>query len=97
MKKASRMIRCLKDNKLGAVTLSLSLTFTFVGLPAQILKIWETRNVKGVSFLVFALMAIQSVSWMFYGIQKKDWVVMVANIFGIFFSLVIIAEYVAFR
>lgn len=83
----------LKNNKLGTVTIVLSLTFMFLGLPSQIWQIWKTGSVAGISILAFSLLATQSFFWVLYGFQKKDWFVVVANFVGTIFSTIIVFEY----
>jgi len=86
----------LKDNKLGTVTIVLSLSYMFLGLPAQILKISETKSVADISIVMFSLLALQSILWVAYGFQKKDWFVVTANFFGTVFSLIIVVQYFLF-
>ncbi len=87
------MLEYIKNNKLGTFTIALSLTYMFLGLPAQIFKIWQTRSVGDISILMFCLLAAQSLFWVFYGIQKRDWFVVTANTFGTLFSTIIVLEY----
>lgn len=91
------MIAYIKKNKLGVFTITLSLTYMFLGLPAQILAIWEKRSVANISLLMFALLAAQCASWVAYGIQRKDWFVVTANSIGALFAFVIVIQYFLFR
>jgi len=84
-------------NKLGIITLLLSLSYMFLGLPSQIIKIWETHSVKDISILMFLLLCIQSLFWVAYGKQRKDWFVIIANSFGAIFTAIIVAEYFLLR
>lgn len=93
----NRFLKYVMSNKLGTVTVALSLTYMFLGLPAQIWKIWEARSVEDISLLMFALLAIQSLAWVLYGKQKHDWFVFTANCFGTLFAAVIVVEYFLFK
>lgn len=91
------MLNFIKQNKLGTLTIVVCLTYMFLGLPAQIIQTWRTHNIAGISILMFLLLALQSVCWVAYGIQKKDRFVIIANIFGSLFSIIIVLEYFIFR
>ena len=94
VKRASQYV---KENKLGTLALVLAHTFMFLGLPAQIVKIWETRSVKDISVLTFTLLAVQSIAWVAYGAQRRDWPVIISNSFGMFFSSIIVILYFLFK
>lgn len=83
----------LQANLLGAITLTICLTYMFLGLPHQIWTIWKKRSVEGVSVQMFILLAVQSFFWVLYGIQQGDWFVIIANSFGTLFSTTIVVEY----
>lgn len=91
------MLSYIKQNKLGFVTVVLSVAFMLLGLPAQILQIWNTKSVQGISVFSFSLLATQCFFWVAYGIQKKDRNIMIPNIFGAFFSVIIVIEYFLFH
>ena len=91
------MINYIKNNKLGTVTLVLSLTFILLGLPDQILKIWRTKNIVGISVFSFSLLGIQSFFWVLYGSTKKDWFIILPNVFAVLFATVIVLEYFIYR
>ena len=95
--KIKNCINYMKSNRLGTLTVFLSLMFMFLGLPNQILRIWESKSVVEISIIMFGLLAIQSFFWVLYGTQKRDWFVVIANSFGTFFSVIIVIEYFLFR
>jgi uncharacterized protein with PQ loop repeat len=92
-----KYLQKFKNNKLAITTLFFALVFICVGLPSQIIRIWETHSVKGVSVITFFLLATQAVFWVFYGRQRKDLVVIVVNLFGTLFATVIVLEYLMFH
>ena len=91
------MLNYIRNNKLGATTMALSLVFIFLGLPSQIATIWSTRSVAGVSPLMFSLLAIQSAFWVAYGIQKRDPFMAVPNGLIVIFGTIIVIECMLFR
>lgn len=46
---------------------------------------------------MFALLLVQSIFWMLYGIQKKDGFIVTGNVFGSLFSGTIVLEWFMFR
>lgn len=91
------ILKYIMNNRLGAITVALSLTFMFLGLPSQIIRIWQTHSVKEISITMFFLLTLQSVFWVLYGRQKNDWFVIIANSFGTLFSAIIVIEYFLFK
>lgn len=87
------MIDHIKNNKLGTVTVILSLAFMSLGLLSQVFEIWTSRSVAGVSVFAFMLLAVQSFFWVLYGAQKRDWFIITPNILGTLFAATIVAEY----
>ncbi|RJQ29891.1 hypothetical protein C4571_00535 [Candidatus Parcubacteria bacterium] len=79
------------------MTVILSLAFMSLGLLSQVWRIWQSENVAGVSLLAFALLAIQSLFWVLYGFQKKDWFIITPNLLGTLFATIIVLEYFWFR
>lgn len=83
----------IKNNKLGTLTVFFSLSLMFIGLPAQIWRVWQQQSAKEISVVMFGLSANQSIFWMLYGRQKKDWFLITANFFNALFCATIVAEW----
>ncbi|MBI5079285.1 hypothetical protein HZB06_01240 [Candidatus Wolfebacteria bacterium] len=92
-----KIIDYAKNNKLGVLTMTLSLTLMLYGLPSQILAIWEIKSAKEISLAMFGIGAIQCFFWVLYGIQKNDWFIITPNSFGALFMTIIVAEYFLFH
>lgn len=92
-----RVVNFVKSNKLGALAVSFSLTFMFLGLPSQIMQIWTTRSVKEISIATFSLLAVQSFFWILYGFKRRDLFIVLPNLFGTIFATIIVIEYFLFR
>ena len=93
----NKFIQGVKENKLGTVTITVSLAYMFLGLPTQIWKIWETRSVADISATMFTLLLVQSFFWVLYGFQKKDGFIIVPNVAATLFSFIILFEWWMFR
>ena len=86
----------VKENKLGSFTLALSLTYIFIGLPSQVYTIWETASARDISLPMFLLLALQSLFWVLYGSQRKDWPMIIANTFVVLFAGIITVQCLLF-
>jgi uncharacterized protein with PQ loop repeat len=85
------------NNKLGIITLALSLTYIFLGLPSQIAQIWQTHSIKNVSILLFIFLGVQCFFWVLYGIQRKDKILIITNSFLTCFAFIVVIEWFMFR
>lgn len=91
-----KLFDSIKNNKLSSTTLALSLLFTFLGLPSQILRILQTQSVQDISLPLFVLLDIQSVFWIMHGVRRRDWAVAIANSSVVLFSTIIVILYFIF-
>jgi MtN3 and saliva related transmembrane protein len=66
----------------GAIT-----TLTF--LP-QVIKTWKEKSAKDVSLVMFIIAAVNETMWIFYGILKTDWVIILTNSVILVMSLTMI-------
>lgn len=65
---------------MGWITVgALAAMLTTLGFVPQILKMWRTRSVEGVSQLTFVQMSLGIALWLLYGIHLSDPVMVVAN------------------
>ncbi len=61
-----------------------------LALLPQIIQIYATRNAAGVSFLTWILLTVFNTLWAVYGAVHKDKQLFFANIFIVFFDLVLV-------
>lgn len=92
-----RTWRLIADDKLATLTLALAMGFTILGVPAQALKIWETKSVADVSFVMYAFLTAQAFCWVLYGRRERKWVVVIPNAFATVFGAIILAQYLYYR
>jgi MtN3 and saliva related transmembrane protein len=75
-------------------------TVTFVGILASILiaiyllpqlvKLIREKNAGNISMLMLLILIAGQVLWIWYGILKKDWIIISSNIFSALVNLLII-------
>ncbi len=71
---------------LGLVAATLT-TFSF--LP-QLLKIWQTKSAKDVSFVMLIFFNTGVLLWLIYGLYLSAWPIILANGITLFFNLIIL-------
>ena len=62
---------------------------TFAWLP-QVLKTWRTRSAKDFSWSYLALFSAGVTGWTVYGVLKKDFVIIAANVTTLALTTVIV-------
>lgn len=78
---------------LGLVAASLT-TFSF--LP-QMLKTWQTKSAKDVSFVMLICFNLGIVLWLIYGIYLSALPIILANAVTLFFNLIILGLKIRFK
>jgi MtN3 and saliva related transmembrane protein len=76
---------------IGAVAAALT-SFSF--LP-QVRKIWKHRSARDVSHITMWQLTAGNTLWLTYGIVRKDWVIIAANIVAI--TILVIGLYLFYR
>ncbi|MBW4604835.1 MAG: SemiSWEET transporter [Calothrix sp. FI2-JRJ7] len=71
---------------LGLVAATLT---TFAFLP-QLLKIWQTKSAKDVSFVMLIFFNTGVLLWLIYGLFLEAWPIILANGITLFFNLIIL-------
>lgn len=66
----------------GFLTAAVSILVKFIGLPDQIRKNHRRKSTEGLSVWFFALSVLAYALWVFYGILKSDWVLILGQGFG---------------
>lgn len=64
---------------------------TSLGFLPQIIKGYRTKHLRDLSYLMNSMLGIGMCMWLLYGINKKDNVIIAANIAGVAFNLTLIA------
>ncbi len=77
---------------LGYITIALSLLVTGLGMTSQARKNYLGKSTRGLSLIYFILLAISYSFWVFYGISKKDLVLIIPMSVGAVVSYVILFQ-----
>lgn len=56
----------------------------------QILKIWKTKKVKGISLLTFSVLTFGVALWVLYGVLKNDLPIIVTNSISLSLNIVMV-------
>lgn len=65
--------------------------FTTCCFIPQVWKTVQTKCTKGISLIYFVMVNIGIMLWLFYGLAKQDWAIILANFFSLIFALIILA------
>lgn len=84
-------------NILGIITVILSLVVTGLGLSSQVRKNIERRNMEGLSFFYFFILAISYSFWVIYGIVLHNWVIIFPMSLGAIMSWVVVVQFYIYR
>ncbi len=61
----------------------LASVFTGVSLLPQLIKVVKEKKTEGLSFLMLAALFIGLGGWLWYGILKEDWIIILSNGFSL--------------
>jgi len=79
-------------NILGWIASIITVIYTSLGLPAQILKNIRLKSTKGLSLFLFSFLFLTFLSWVVYGFTKADWFIVVPNGLGAFCAFVLVFQ-----
>lgn len=86
-----------KINYFGLNAMMSSLAISLIGYPSQIRLNSQIGNADNLSLLFFGIIVYMSVSWLIYGINKKDWYMISCNVIGAILSSVILFQIIWYR
>ncbi len=66
-------------------------TFTTVAFLPQLVKTWQSKSAKDVSFGMLIFFCSGVFMWLVYGILIKSWPVIIANLLTLIFNLIILS------
>jgi len=68
-------------------------TLNVVAFIPQLIKILQTKSVRDVSFMMYAIMLVSSISWVIYGVDKGSYPLTISSsIIGMFIISIIILK-----
>ena len=68
------------------VTASL---FTAASMLPQLIKVWKEKRAEGLSLWMLVILLTGLGSWIFYGILKEDWIIIISNAFAFLLNIVL--------
>ena len=72
-------------------------TLSAITFVPQVYKAWETKSVGDLSIWMIVILLGNVSTWLFYGIVKEDFAIILANSIILFLSLVLLYFKFAFR
>jgi MtN3 and saliva related transmembrane protein len=68
------------------VGITASVSTAVSSLP-QLLKLWKEKKAENVSLVMFAVLVLGLGIWVWYGILRNDWIIIIANGFSFLINL----------
>jgi len=87
------------ENLIGSAAVIMGLIVACIGLPIQIFKNFKQKSTGGLSLSLWTLGLLNGLLWLSYGLIKYqiDWYIVIANIPGVFFTLIILLQFYYYR
>lgn len=63
-------------------------TITSITFLPQVIRIWKTKSVKDISFLMMLLLILGTSLWLTYGLLLKDTAIIYTNVMVLIMSLI---------
>ena len=60
---------------------------TSVSSLPQLIKLWKEKKAENVSLVMFAVLVLGQGAWVWYGILKTDWIIIISNGFSFLINL----------
>jgi uncharacterized protein with PQ loop repeat len=79
------------------ITVVLSLIVTGLGLTAQVRKNYSRKNLEGLSFFYFSILAVSYTFWSIYGFSQKDLVLIVPMTLGAVMSWIVVIQFIIYK
>ena len=72
-------------------------TLTTVSFVPQALKTFRSRDVSGISLVMYSLFATGVALWLVYGLLLRDWPIVIANAITLALALAVLAMKIRYR
>jgi MtN3 and saliva related transmembrane protein len=66
-------------------------TFTAASTLPQLLKIYKEKKANDISIPTLILLFIGLSLWVWYGIKKTDWIIIISNAFSLVINMLLVA------
>jgi MtN3 and saliva related transmembrane protein len=81
---------------ISIIGLSAAVCTTISFLP-QTIKTIKTKQIKGLSLIMYSLLTFGLFLWFIYGFLRKDYPIIIANGISLFFSAIILYMIIRYR
>ena len=71
--------------------------YTMFGLPGQIKENYQRKSTEGLSISLFCFLFATFASWIFYGILLQNYFIIVPNVLGALFGIVILFQFFYYK
>ena len=61
--------------------------FTAVAMLPQLVKMLKEKKAEGISVMMLSVLCTGLALWIFYGIRKEDWIIIISNAFSLVINL----------
>jgi MtN3 and saliva related transmembrane protein len=68
----------------------LASCFTALSLLPQLIKLWKEKKAENISIPMLAILFAGLALWIYYGIIKEDWILIIANSISLSMNVVVV-------
>lgn len=87
----------MDPDKVGLIAFLITLVYTLIGLPSQIVQNHRRRTMHGISLLMNVVLFFTFSIWSYYGALKSDWYIVGSNVPGLVCIAAILGQFYIFR
>ena len=87
----------MKTEQIGFAAFLITVSYTVIGLPAQIYGNYLQQSMNGQSLFMNVLLFLTFSSWVAYGIKKQDWYILGSNAPGALCIAVVLWQFWSYR
>lgn len=82
---------------LGWIASVITVIYTAIGLPTQIVKNFKIRSGEGLSLFLFIILLLTFISWVVYGLAIFNWFIIIPNGFGGICSMILTIQIIYYK
>ena len=70
---------------------------TGVAMLPQLIKTFKEKKAGDISYLMLAVLIVGLAIWIWYGVVKEDWIIIISNAFSLLINMLIVALNVLYK
>jgi uncharacterized protein with PQ loop repeat len=82
---------------IGYIASFITIIYTAIGMPNQIVKNYKIKCVKSLSLFLFITLFLTFSSWVVYGMVKPDWFIGIPNALGAICAFIITCQIIYYK